>query len=382
MKVTAFAVLVALIAGATFGVYFANRRVQEYPNDPVTVRTGVTQPDRPEPRLKLDSTEYDCGTMSISDDGSHVFHLTNEGSATLTLTDGGKSSERLGVQATPETIEPGKSGEITLRWSPTAEEGPFRYSATYFANDPKLFRFDLVVKGTVQGTLRVIPKEAEVDIRSAEGDESATFRVLNFRQTDFAVSAVEYENKEIEKYFEAKITPLSSEELKASEAKSGSQLVVTVKPGLPQGAFQQKIRLRTNAQPEQDTSVVVQGTAPPEIRILGRGWDADKNTFHFGSVKSVEGGERKLTLLARGAYRKQIQYKLAAAPRPFAVRIGETKEIKDGQLTQTELYISIPKGEPTISRLGVPDEELPQVTIETTHPNSPKLEFRIRYSIE
>ena len=74
-----------------------------------------------------------------------------------------------------------------------------------------------------------------------------------------------------------------------------------MKPGLPQGPFQQTISLETNQPSYPELTVVVKGEVESDISVAGPNWSSQLGLLDIGTVSSQTGTQRRLLLVVRGA---------------------------------------------------------------------------------
>ena len=130
---------------------------------------------------------------------------------------------------------------------------------------------------------------------------------------------------------------------------------MTVKAGLPQGPFRQKLRFQTNLASSPAMTLPIEGIVGSEIAVVGPGWDPDSGVLTLGAIPSRSGAKRRLMLVVRGPLRKQVAFKaVQVSPSLLRVSLGEKYEINHGVVVATPLMIEIPPGSPTgrSSRLG------------------------------
>ncbi len=92
------------------------------------------------------------------------------------------------------------------------------------------------------------------------------------------------------KYFDVKLEPLPAAEIRQEHhAHSGVLVRVAVKPGLPQGPFQQTILLRTNLKSVPEVTIPIRGAVASQIAIAGPGWDADRGLLDLCGQQPIRG---------------------------------------------------------------------------------------------
>ena len=119
-----------------------------------------------------------------------------------------------------------------------------------------------------------------------------------------------FSDENLAKFFQVALKPLAKAELPIrSDIRSGVLLTVAVKPGLPHGAFQQTILLRTNLPSAPALSVSVEGTVGGDITVVGEGWNPKSGILTLGIVSSKSGAQRRLILVAHGPHRREVKFK-------------------------------------------------------------------------
>ncbi len=100
------------------------------------------------PRIAMDTTVHDYGTIPFGSDGRCAFRFTNTGDAPLLVTSFKSSCGCLAPYHDREPVFPGRSGTVRLKYD-TRRQGPFHKTATLHTNavnDPEIV---LRIKGTV-----------------------------------------------------------------------------------------------------------------------------------------------------------------------------------------------------------------------------------------
>jgi hypothetical protein len=213
---------------------------------------------------------------------------------------------------------------------------------------------------------------------------SAEARLLDYLEEPLKISHYDYSNPATARYFAVAVKPLAAKQLKADlSARSGMLIAVTVKPGLPEGPFRQKIIFHTNVVSSPTLTLPLQGMVGGEIAVVGRDWNADTGILKLGTVSSRDGAQRRLMLVVRGPSRKSVTFKpVEVTPDLMKVSLGRPSEINHGAVVQTPLIIEIPPGSPAVNRLGSDQGKLGEIILETTHPRVPKVRILVRLAVE
>ncbi|MCC6125982.1 MAG: DUF1573 domain-containing protein [Pirellulales bacterium] len=392
-----YAFILALLFGVGLGILVGWLRISSVPWEGLPAMDSVAESDSsippgsgPLPKIIIDKLEYDFGTLDVEDKGSREFTVSNRGEALLKLTKGETTCRCAAGELEKTDLLPGESTKITLKWHPTDEPGPYQQSATFYTNDPRKPHFKITVSGKITAALRVRPSVLTFNRISARESSQGTVKILSYLDQPLAIGNPRLDENGLERYFDVSSTPLSDREIKEDlGVKSGFLLTVAVKPGLPQGPFKQTITLSTNNPNKKEVVVPIEGSVGEEISVVGPGWDSEQETLYLGTVTSQEGLSRRLLLVVRGPYRKEVHFDLAEPPpAPLKITLGEMTEINNGQVVQTPLLIEIPKGSHQASRLGhVRDSENQSddaavIKLETTHPDAHLFRIPVRFAVE
>lgn len=412
---TLLAVILATILGAAIGAGIAALGIALAPwdGDPGGVRPGRqsgARPGRAMPKVAVDREEFQFGTMDVDAEGSHDFIFSNAGEGTLVVTAGETSCGCTVSEIADGTIEPGESGKVTVKWTADKGEGPYRQTATIETNDPERPRVTLTVSGLITVQVRVEPSELVFGSVLAGQVVAEQVRLLCYLDQPLEILSCELADQETAKSFEVTFQPLTADQLEGeaggeennlgkeenagrkgglgetTRPRSGYLLKVTVKPGLPLGAFRQRIVVRTNLESAPPIEIPIAGTVVGDISIVGRGWDGETGVLTLGVVNSQEGIQRRLLLVVRGPYSKEVRFKLVQTdPDLLHVdqeKLKETKPIGDGTVTQTPLVIQVPKGSRRANHLGSKQGPLGEILIQANHPRTPQLRVRVRFAVE
>ncbi len=115
-------------------------------------------PTGPYPKAVVESAEHNFGVMALGQKGEHQFTIKNDGEAELKLVKGSSTCQcTLGELADGDTIPPGESRSVTLKWEIKVVVENFRHSAKIHTNDPENRLIDFVVTGRVDQRFSVSP---------------------------------------------------------------------------------------------------------------------------------------------------------------------------------------------------------------------------------
>ena len=385
---TIVAILVVVILGIALGAATAVFRLgpETWVVNNRVARRSLPRDTGPEgtPRSTVDHEEYEFGTMDADVKGTHDFLFTNTGDGTLDLTVGDTSCRCTMSKLAQSSVPPGQSTKVTMTW--TAEEvlGPYRQTATIFTNDPARPRVTLTVSGRITAAVRVVPQELVFSSVSAGQSATAEAELFCYLQDPLEILGFKLADTSTAEQFEVAFEPLSADRLAEDpDAHSGQLVKVILKPGLPQGPFQQKILIRTNLEASPAVVLPIEGVISSEIAVVGRGYDQETGVLTLGTVDGQTGVQRRLMLIVRGPYRKEVKFQPAKiTPDSLKVEFGKATQINNDTVMQVPMTIRIPPGTGPAAHLGSKQGKLGEILLETNHPRCPQLRILVRFAVE
>ncbi len=291
--VVVMSVLLGLLLGA--GITWA--RFGDPPLAPLPPDTegSAAQLSAAAPMLWIDQRSHDFGAIERDIEVRHVFRIKNTGQGTLTLREAGTSCSRCTVAEVDRTeVGPGESANVTVAYMP-GDQSDFRQHALIVTNDLNEPRIELGISGRVTTRYEVVPASLVLSKISATETRRAEVRIFAFFSDSLEVVSHDFAEGETASFFEAKILPISPEQLAEHKAKSGCSVELTVKPGLPLGPFRQTIRLQIRLSGTEETPTIrvpIAGIIDSDISLVGPGWNADAGRLAIGDVKISEGQRR------------------------------------------------------------------------------------------
>jgi len=340
------------------------------------------------PRVVVDREEHDFGGIDVGVTGRHAFVFTNPGDGPLVLQRGrstcGCCTCACAVGLPEGPIAPGGSADVTLEWTSKLYVGPFRQTATICTNDRDRPEVTLRVAGRFKGPVGVVPSMLRLS-RVAEGrPATAEVRLYNYLDEPLEIVGYECADPLTAAHFDVAWERIPADEArKETDARGGYRLRITIRPGMPRGAFRQRIVLETNVESARRVELPVEGVVAGDVSIVGFGWSAPTGVLSFGRVKRAQGAERTLMVIARGPHAEQMKLKaVEVVPDVLAVKLGETAYSESSAVSQTRLTVRIPPGTPLAAHLGPREGKLGRIVLETSHPHAPRLEIRVRFAVE
>ncbi len=385
------AIVLAVLCGVAVGTGAAFWRMRQVPWDGDPIDPGQRPPalpvaarGQPAPKVAVDQEEYDFGTMDFGAEGEHDFIFKNVGAAPLVLTAGPTTCRCTVSEVNNNKLLPGESFKVKVHWKGREVADDYRQTVQIYTNDPGRPTVELAVVGEVAVAVRADPSELVFSQLSQDEPATGAVRLLCSRPERLEIRDFRLADQELAQFFAVSLRPLSAAELRGQKAAgSGVLLTVTVKPGLPQGAFRQTILLRTNLNSAPSFSLDVEGTVGGDITVAGEGWNAAQGLVNFSFVSRRTGAQRRLILVAHGPHAKEVQFKLRRKePELLQVRLEQTTPFGEGTATQTPLVILIPMGSPLTNCLGSDQGKLGQIILDTNLSRMPEVRISARFLIE
>ena len=307
--------LIVLFAAATF--------IYQTPFEPIpepAAEPHERPSDGPPPKLEIvGGKSHQFDVMVVGAKGGHSWEFKNVGRGPLevwleettcsctvaTL----KSAE--GEKARKITIAPGKSAPIEVDWE-GRKAGRFGQAATIGTTDPDNRSITLTILGTVVAPVEVRPSETIV-LPDALPEEA--------RSTNLAIVSVDRPDLKLVKVASTKpeaiiteVKPMAAGDLERLKVKSGYDVAVKVKPGLPTGRFTEEILVETDHPSRPSLKVTVAGNTVGPISVLPA-------RIRMPSVANLVGGSQDLSLIVRGD--RETHFEVASKPEQLKVSISK-----------------------------------------------------------
>jgi Protein of unknown function (DUF1573) len=334
----------------------------------------------PEPRLVIDTPHYYFGKMERKAKGRHTFVLKNVGDYPLELVKGKTSCKCTLSDMTQTKIDPGESLDVTLEWEAKTHDSLFRQDATIYTNDPRRQMVKLTIEGIVVDSIVVTPPEVVFSNLTADEDATGKTRVFTSLTDNLEIVGHTFDNEETSQFFAIESDPLPKEIL-PENMQSGREIRITLKPGLPPGNVQQKIRLQLNIPDVPDAEIPIKGRIGSPILIVGpRGWDQERGLLRLGTIDRAKGTKVQLKVMIRGPHRQQIEMRnVQSQPESLHVTLQTSEEL--GNVLAVPMSIEIPPGSPVADHLGNAPGSLGEITIETNQPEIGQLKFNVAFAV-
>ena len=343
----------------------------------------------PGPRLEVVGAEtHDFGSMDLWVKGKHTFTVRNEGTEVLRLVMGKPTCSCTAMGAAGKKLEegdvlelkPGEERGLTLDWEIKSSQEQFSQSAPFTTNDPNRPSLVLAIVGRVEDSIR--RSRDTVVFNNVPSSVTVTEEVrLETSQTD-ALKIAEHRwlRPESSGFFDVRFEPEPAKE--GAKKSSAVNVVITLKPGLPLGNFDQTLVLTTNLGPEVPPyQIPVKGTIVGDISIFGPGVTASTRTVSLGDIPPGAGAKRTFHVLIKGPHRNETKLSLAKAePSNLRVQVGQP-DTSNERVRIYPITVEVPADAPPINRMGDAEGQFGRILLDTTHPAVKQLEVRVLYVV-
>lgn len=339
------------------------------------------------PRLAVDATVHDFGTVDRSRTSRHSFRISNHGRGVLRLQAGKTTCSACTIASLDKTeLAAGESANVVVEYTPGALTMDFRQTATVLSNDPQYSRVELSVSGKVSDKIASDPLAFEFGNLPAGDGATSEMRLYYMLKGELRVVRHSFTGKSSAEHFSLEVRPIEPEKLAEKGASSGALLVLSLKPGLPLGPFVQTIQLSLDAGEGTEAferKLNAFGTIVSDVSIVGPGWQADESVVSLGVVPRGEGSKKSLRILVRGEDRKQVRFQTVIVDPPqLEVRLGEPSPLNDN-VEQTPLEIVVPAGLPSMVRQGTPQSPAGEILLKVeNHPHVKELKLRVKLTVQ
>jgi len=282
-------------------------------------------------------------------------------------------------------LEPGQSVKVELEWI-AKEVGPdmvFMQTADIKTNDPARKVLRLTVRGDIISTVKVVPSPLVMSSITASRGAEGEVLVYSYRtdNLEFVETTVDPELVDL---IEAVVEPISPDELaKDKLAQSGKKLKIRLKAGLPLGALDQTVWLKTNLEDSPLVPVHFQGTVVSDLAIYGKQFDRTANILNMGRLSRKDGFRTELRILVRGEHRQTTKFQVASVdPKGvLEVKVRPSANVGTVKSVQDILEGVISKEAPLSSRLGLGQGKAGQIVLSTTHPEVKRVVIKVPFEI-
>lgn len=382
--------LIALTIGASAGAIATRARFtiveDRFEITGTLPKAGMGGMQPSEVALVGDDTK-DFGLIRYESEHAHVFKIRNNGDSPLQVN---KDTVSCGlcVLTTFESaaVSPGETLEIpvTLR---ARKKGPkLQENLELRTSDPAHRTVALNLVAYIGSAARLTAEGFPLGaVDSLEGTTASCQIHGHFSdEIEFIESQFTHEPKQ--EHFEFEIKQLDIDDLPEKDPyiRTAYELALRVKPGIPVGQFRQGLKLTARVAGHEDTtlSMPIEGRVAGAISLLGPQYAAQYGYLSGGRVSSDKGKTWQMKVIVKGPQHADVKLTIdSIVPKQcLTASLGEP-EIGD-KITMHPLTVSVPKGSPSVTRLGNDQGDAGQVIIKTTHPASKEVVLLVRFTVE
>ena len=357
-------VVIVLTVLATFALMYT-------PESSVTPAFLPNKGEGPPPKFELvGSPDFYFGTMPKRVTGTHSWEIKNVGQGVLDLwleetscsctvaklTDEKSDKENPGTAKKTVKIPPGKTAPIEVTWE-TRDWNAFAQTVTLGTNDPEKSVVTLMVRGKILPPVAVEPSST-VSFPNAANEQThrASVRILSPDQAGLKITKIINSKPNL---IITETKPMTPEELKPLNVKSGYHLDIQVKPGLPLGPFKEELVVQTDNPTNPETKITIAGKITGPISVFPEKLD-------MLNVPSRDGASRELSLVVRGG--KETHFEVLRAPEKFKITI--VPDEKSNAKGRYRMTVTVPAGHP----VGFIDKP---IILKTDHPQISQIEIPV-----
>ncbi len=274
-------------------------------------RTNVKK-ENPDAKVEVPESLYDFGIMDKGDKGQHTFTVRNSGTVVLTLEKNATTCTCTDIVIEPKRVAPGGTARITLHWNADRAMGKYKQGGTVLTNDPENPEIAFNIQGLFVSSIIPSPSTLVLPGISTKVTKTSTVRLYGFEKQPLVVTEIEWPDKE---HYDIRIPPsaLDEKDLQNDLYKSATSVVdavITVKPGLPLGAFQHKFLFHTNYTREPRFDYSIHGLIfGDDISIGGPLYVRDTGMLLLGKTTQGRGIVRDFSVTFTGVAAEEADLK-------------------------------------------------------------------------
>ena len=343
-----------------------------------TAKKGVN----PNAKAFVPEDEHDFGVLNRKQEGKHDFIVENRGTENLTLAVNGTSCTCTGVDVSNKNVKPGDKSIITVHWNAENSQATFTQSAALLTNDPSNIELIFRVKGLYTSPVMTNPGSLQFPSIALGREGNASFRLYGLEKKPLEIKDIRCSDPE---HFEATFEPseLTDADKESSIYKSAANVWVAkikVKPGLPTGAFQERIIISTNYESEPTLEYFVKGMVQAaNTQIAGKDYVRETGAINIGKTSLGKPISSKINVIFLGKSSDAVDLSVAKVEPDFM----EVEIEKVPSERQAIFSISVKIPATTAGYWNGPDQKnMGSFELQTNVSDSPTLKFPVQFLVE
>jgi hypothetical protein len=385
------AILLGGVAGVALG-YWEARPWTLRDSAPLAAKANAkTEAAKPAsaPKAEIAETTFNFDKMESGTSQRHEFPIKNTGDAPLSIEFVSHTCKCTRVELNDKEVEPGATAVIApgdqaivlLEWQAKVPAGPFRHGGTFTTNDPANLRLELHVEGDIVESTTLYPAQLDFGSFRVGQPGEATMLVTSGLEPEVQVLSHKVTDGALAERIKIRTEPATAAELPPN-TKAGVKLIATYEPDGKIGPLSGSLEIVTNLKSASERVVPIYGNVRGDISMFGKGWSAENGLLRIPPVTSVDGASTNLNVTVRGEHAADTKLSIARVEPPeLKATLGETKKLND-KLTQTQLTIEVPPGTRPMVREGVSQGGEGEITLATTHPETPEVRLRVNFTVK
>ncbi len=361
--------------GATWYPEFEGR--SKYSSQLETAKKGLN----PNAKAFVPEDEHDFGVLNRNQKGKHDFIVENRGTENLTLKVNGTSCTCTGVDVSNKNVKPGEKSIITVHWNAESSQPTFTQSAALLSNDPSNPELIFRVKGLYTSPVMTNPGSVVLPSLALGREGSSSFRLYGLEKKPLEIQNIVCSDPEhIEtSWAPYELTQKDRDNPVYRSAANAWTVNVKIKPGLPTGAFQERLMISTNYESEPTLEYFVKGQVQARnIQIAGKDYVRDTGIINIGKTMLGKPISTKINIVFLNKA-DDATLTVAKVDPPFV----EAKVEKLPGEKQAVFVLSISIAATTSGYWNGPEQKnMGMIELETNVPDSPVLKFPLQFLVE
>jgi len=385
--------LATIIVSSFLGVVIAigsiewsNRNATWYPeyetrSKHTVQREAAGQKMNPNAKAFVPENEHNFGVLNREQEGKHDFIVENRGTANLTLEVNGTSCTCTGVDVSNKNVRPGEKSMVTVHWEAETSQTIFTQSAVLTTNDPENPELIFHVKGLYTAPVMSSPVSLQFPSAPLGREVNSSFRLYGLEKQLLEIKDIRSSNPD---FIETSVEPgeFSESDKENSIYKNAANVLVVkvkVKPGLPTGAFQERLMISTNYESEPTLEYFVRGMVQAQnVQIAGKDYMRETGAINIGKTSIGRPVSSKITVIFLGKASDDVELTIAQKEPSFVdVSIGKVP----GERAIFELTVAIP-ATTAGNWFGPEQRTMGLLELKTNLPETPILKFPIQFLVE
>ena len=344
---------------------------------------GVVGPQmNPNAKAFVPENEHNFGVLNREQEGKHDFVVENRGTANLTLEVNGTSCTCTGVDVSNKNVKPGEKSIITVHWEAETSQTTFTQSAVLTTNDPENPELIFHVKGLYTSPVMSSPGSLQFPSITLGREGNSSFRLYGLERKPLEILEIRSSDPD---HIETSVEPgeLTEEDKNSTIYQSAANVMVVhvkVKPGLPTGAFQERLTIVTNYESEPTLEYFVRGMIQaPFVQIAGKDYMRETGAINIGKTTLGKPISSKITVTFLGKSSDDVNLAVAKSEPSFVdVKI---EKVPGERLAIFMIEVTIPAT--TAGYWYGPEQKtMGLLELETNVPESPVLKFPLQFLVE